>query len=182
MWEVIRSLLVGIQISMQNLKQVVTLCFFKHEHPDALENIELSKAILFYSIVAMAIQINFHGALIAIIAICLEILLTLAFIGLLVLFNKSLEDFTPLACAVFVCSGFIGSIGVPFTLMLYIVKGKWALFLTYSIVALVIWNIMVTKYMFEKIIMISFPQSILLAVGYFLIAYAAPFLGLLVLL
>ncbi len=56
---------------MVNLKPFLAICFFKNQQIEALENITLSKALLFYSIVAMAIQINFHGALVASIIISL---------------------------------------------------------------------------------------------------------------
>jgi hypothetical protein len=130
----------------------------------------------------MAVQINFHGALVASLAICLEILLTLGFLGLLVFSNKLLEDFIPLVCCVFMCTAFIGTLGIPFILMLYLVKGKIAIFIYYSIIGLVIWNISVIKYLFEKILLMSPSRGLILAMSYFSISYAVPFLGLLVLL
>jgi hypothetical protein len=160
---------------MGNLKQFLAICFFKLNQAELAENTRLSSALLFYSAAAMAIQINFHGAFVAAIAICLEILLTLGFLGILTLSNKLLEDYMPLSCAVFMCTGFMAFLGLPFTLMLYIVKGKLALFLTYSLVALMIWSILVIKYLFEKILLLQPVQSLLIAIGYFFIAYASPF-------
>lgn len=166
---------------MENLKPFVAICFFKYEQSDTLENTPLSKALLFYALIAMAIQINFHGALIASIAVCLEMILTLGFMGLVVFYNKLWEDFIPLSCAVFVCTGFIASLGIPFTLMLYVVKGKLALFLYYSIVALIIWNITVIKYVFEKILKVIPLRGFILAMSYFLVAYVMPYLVMLIL-
>jgi hypothetical protein len=161
---------------MENLKQFLAICFFKNKEPDTLENTSFSSALLFYSVVALSIQINFHGALVASIATCLEILSTLVFLGILVLYNKMIEEFHPLCCAVFVCTGFIAGLGMPFTLMLYIIKGKWALFIYYSIVGLVIWNIILIRHLFQKILIINSIPSLLLAVAYFVISYVMPFL------
>jgi hypothetical protein len=161
---------------MENLKQFIALCFFKQHRPDIIENTSISSALLFYSVVAIAIQSNFHGALLAAIATCLEILLTFGFIGLCVFSNKLLEEFIPLSCMVFICTGFIASLCIPFILMLYIIKGKLALFLYYSIVAIIIWNILVIRSLFKHSLLISSMRSFTLAMCYFILSYVSPFL------
>lgn len=165
---------------MENFKQFLAICFFKHQQPEITENTPISSALLFYSVVAFAIQINFHGALGATIATCLEILITLGFVGLCVFSAKLLEEFMPLSCAVFICTGFIAALCLPFILMLYFIKGKLAVFLYYSIVALVVWNIAVIRYLFKKILLMSALRSVVLAMSYFVISYVSPFLAMLI--
>lgn len=166
---------------MENLKQFLALCFFKHQQPELTENTPLSTAILLYSCAAIAIQINFHGALGASVATGVEILLTLGFLGLCVFYNKLLEEFIPLTCAVLICTSMIAGICLPFIIMLYFVKGKLALFLYYTIVSLIIWNIIVVRYLFHKILIISEIRSFILALGYFIVSYVLPFLAMLIL-
>ncbi len=166
---------------MENLKQFLAICFFKHHQTEIAEKTTFSTTLLFYSSVAMAIQINFHGALGAAIATCLEILITLGFIGLCVFSNKVLEEFIPLSCTVFICTGFIASSCLPFILMLYVIKGKLALALYYSIVSIIIWNVLVVRYLFKHVLIISEIRSIVLAVCYFITSYVSPFLIMLIL-
>jgi hypothetical protein len=167
-------------ITMENFKQFLALCFFKHKEPEIASNVSLPSAILFYSLIALSIQGYVGGIGEAILVTFLEVILTLAFTGAVVVRNKVLEDFTPLCCAIFICTGFMGSLGIPFTLMLHMVKGKLAMFFIYSLVALMLWNIVVTKSLFQKTMMLSSFQSSFLAFLYFVIAYAVPFVGIVI--
>jgi hypothetical protein len=165
---------------MDNLKQFLAICFFKHQSSELAENSSLSSALLFYTLVAVAIQINFLGSIGAFIGTGLEILLTLGFIGWLTFSHKILEEFIPFSCAVLVCSGFIASLSIPFILMLYIIKGKLSLFIYYTLVGLIIWNISVIHYLFAKVLQIVSIRSFFLAIGYFFTVYAGNFLAMLI--
>lgn len=162
---------------MENLKPFLALCFFKHKEPEITSNIPLPSAILFYSVVALTIQGYVGGVGGGIIVTFLEIILTLAFVGAVVVGRKIIEDFVPFCCAIFICTGFLGCLGIPFTLMIHMVKGKLAMFFIYSLVALVVWNISVTKHIFEKVVMLRPIKSLALAAVYFVIAYLMPFVG-----
>lgn len=164
-------------ITMENLKPFLALCFFKHKEPEIASNLPLPSAILFYSVVALTIQGYVGGVGGGVIVTFLEIILTLAFAGWVVIHRKIIEDFVPLCCAIFICTGFLGSLGIPFTLMIHMVKGKLAIFFIYSLVVLVLWNIWVTKNIFQKVVMLPSLKSLALAAVYFMIAYIIPFVG-----
>ena len=167
---------------MKNFKTFLALCFFKHSKPEiADDNTSLSSAVLFYTVVALMIQGYVAGIAEGLIVTFLEITLTLAFAGVVVIRRKIIEDFVPLCCAIFICTGIMGCLGLPFTLMIHMVKGKLAMFFIYSLVALVLWNIWITKNIFQKIVMLRSLKSLALAATYFVIAYAAPFVGVLIL-
>lgn len=164
-------------ITMENLKPFLALCFFKHKEPEITSNIPLPSAILLYSIVALTIQGYVGGVGGGIIVTFLEIILTLAFVGAVVIRRKIIEDFVPLCCAIFICTAFLGCLGIPFTLMIHMVKGKLAMFFIYSLVVLVVWNIWVTKNILQKVVMLRSVKGLALAAIYFVIAYLMPFVG-----
>lgn len=163
--------------TMKNFKTFLALCFFKHKEPEIVSDISLPSAILFYSVVALTIQGYVGGIGGGIVVTFLEIILTLAFAGVVVIRRKVIEDFVPLCCAIFICTGFLGCLGIPFTLMIHMVKGKLAMFFIYSLVALVLWNIWVTKSIFQKVAMLRPIKGLALAAIYFVIAYLMPFVG-----
>ena len=163
--------------TMENLKPFLALCFFKHKEPEIVSNISLPSAILFYSAVALTIQGYVGGVGGGIFVTFLEIILTLAFAGGVVIRRKIIEDFVPFCCAIFICTGFLGCLGIPFTLMIHMVKGKLAMFFIYSLVVLVLWNIWVTKNIFQKVVMLPPLKGLALAAFYFVIAYLIPFVG-----
>lgn len=164
-------------ITMENLKPFLALCFFKHKEPEITSNIPLSSGILFYSAIALTIQGYVGGIAGGIIVTFLEIILTLMFVGAVVIHRKIIEDYVPLCCAIFICTAFLGSLGIPFTLMIHMVKGKLAMFFIYSLVALVLWNIWVTKQIFQKVVMLRSVKGLALAAFYFVIAYLIPFVS-----
>jgi hypothetical protein len=164
-------------ITMENLKPFLALCFFKHKESEIVSNISLPTAIACYSVAALTIQGYVGGIAGGIIVTFFEIILTLAFAGAVVIRRKVIEDFVPLCCAIFICTGFLGCLGIPFTLMIHMVKGNLAIFFIYSLVVLVVWNIWVTKSIFEKVAMLRSIKSLALAAFYFVIAYLIPFVG-----
>jgi hypothetical protein len=165
---------------MNSLKQILAICFFKHPSFELAEDNSLSSALSFYALIAIAIQINFLGSIGAVIATSLEILLTLGFIGWLTFSHKILEEFLPFSCAVLICSSFIASLSIPFILMLYIIKGKLSLFIYYTLMGLIIWDIAVIHYLFSKVLLIFSFRSFILAIGYFLTVYAGNFMAMLI--
>lgn len=165
---------------MEQLKQYIQLCWFKGEIDEMPESMPLfRKALIFYTVIAIFLQINIKGFIEAFIEVGIEIIMTCFFVAILLHFAKEKQLFWRVLTAYFVCQDFILIFGVPLLMWVTISDDTWAY---YTLGIIMLWAISVFSYINNQLVSSGSFVSTMLAVTYFTVVYGGGFLLLLVLL
>jgi len=102
----------------------------------------------------------------------IQTILTLLFIALVLLLNKTLYVYIQITTAIIFCSNVISFFIVPLLIWLTVTEDV----LSYYLLALIVlWEFMLVAYILRKAVSINLPASLALAVFYFIAAYLGAF-------
>jgi len=163
---------------MEQLKEYISLCWLKGDLDEMPESMPLFRnALIFYTVVAVFLQINVKGFIEAFIEVGIEIVLTFLFVSILLFFTKAMDQFWRVLTAYFICQDFILIFSVPLLIWVTISEDAWAY---YTLSIIMIWVISVFAYINNQIITSGSFVSTMLSLGYFVTVYGGGFLLLLV--
>ena len=104
--------------------------------------------------------------------VSIETTLTLIFIGLLLLLNKTLYVYIQVTTAIIFCANVISFFIVPVLIWLTVTAD----ILSYYLLGLIfLWDFMLVAYIFKKALSINLPASLALSVFYFIATYLGAF-------
>lgn len=163
------------------LKDYVQLCWFKG-YPEDLQTdrkfLWINLAV--YMLLGLFIQANITDPVEAFIQIFVEILITLIFLGALILKDGSTYHFERFITAILVCENFVYILALPLAFWFIFAKGTAAsVYPIYVGVLLILWSIAIIAYLFKGLFNFDKQISIILSVAYFLFTYFGSFVLLL---
>ena len=104
--------------------------------------------------------------------VSIETTLTLLFIGLILLLNKTLYVYIQVITAIIFCSNVVSLFIIPVLIWLTVTED----ILSYYLLGLIfLWDFMLVAYIFRKVLSINLPASLALSVFYFIVAYLGAF-------
>ena len=158
---------------MEELKQYLSLCWFRNSLADLSESSRLFRyALFFYLVVGISIQANVTEPIEAVLDVFLETILTLVFILTVLFFVKSINLFKIVTTAFLTCTNFIYVIGTP--VMVWVtVSGDEYSFMILGL--LVIWWLAIINYIIKNLMPFSWSASLLLTLGYVTLVYLGSF-------
>ncbi|MGZ8151825.1 MAG: hypothetical protein ACXW0Q_02695 [Methylovulum sp.] len=159
---------------MDILKQYLPLCWFKTNPLDLQESAGFFKQnLLFYFIVEFLMQANMTDDPIeSFYEVGFETVLTMLFIAVMLLLNKSLYAFTRIATAVMFCSNVVAVFIVP--VMVWLTVSEDAISY-YALGLLLIWEYLQVAYIIKKVLSINTSASLVLSFFYFISTYYGAF-------
>jgi len=102
----------------------------------------------------------------------IQTMLTLIFIAIMLLLNKTLYAYVQVATAVVICSNIAAISSVPALVWLTITEDT----LSYYIVGLMIaWDFALMAYIIKQVLAVNFAASLVLALLYFIVTYFGAF-------
>jgi len=102
----------------------------------------------------------------------IQTMLTLIFIAIMLLLNKTLYAYIQVATAVVICSNIAAISSVPALVWLTITEDT----LSYYIVGLMIaWDFALMAYIIKQVLAVNFAASLVLALLYFIVTYFGAF-------
>lgn len=159
---------------MDILKQYLSLCWLQNNPLTLPRSVSfLKQNLLFYFVVEFLMQTNMTDDPIdSFIEVTLETLLVLMFIGVLLFLNRTLYAYIQVATAVIFCANVVGLFIVPVVVWLTVSED----ILSYYLFAiLLLWNYILTTYIFKQVLAINIPASLVLSFFYFVITYFGAF-------
>ena len=104
--------------------------------------------------------------------VSIETTLTLIFIGLLLLLNKTLYVYIQVTTAIIFCANVISLFIIPVLIWLTVTED----ILSYYLLGLIfLWDFMLVAYILKKTLSINLPASLALSVFYFIATYLGAF-------
>ncbi|WP_305907002.1 hypothetical protein Q9L42_018135 [Methylomarinum sp. Ch1-1] len=154
---------------MDTLKQYLPLCWFTANPLDLPRSVRFFRLnLLFYFIVELFIQINMIEYFEAIFEVTLETGLTLVFVGLVVLLNKSGHSFIQVSSAILFCENVVAVVVVPTMIWLTITEDE----LSYVTMAfLMLWDFSLVAYVYKKTLGINTAAGAVVSLFYFTCTY-----------
>ena len=129
--------------------------------------------LLFYFVVEYFMQANMtDDPFESFTEVSIETALTLLFIGLLLLLNKTLYVYIQVTTAIIFCANVISLFIIPVLIWLTVTED----ILSYYLLGLIfLWDFMVVAYILGKALSINLPASLALSVFYFIATYLGAF-------
>lgn len=158
---------------MHTFKFYIPLCWLKGNPLDLPKSVSFFKQNLcFYFIVELFIQANMIDPTEAFVEVILETLLTLGFVALMLLFNKTIHLYISIVTAILVCENIVALFGLPIIIWLT-VSESW---LSYSIVAcLIVWDYVLVSYIIKKVLAVNIVATMIVSFAYFALTYAGAY-------
>ncbi len=156
------------------LKDYIQLCWFRGEPYDLPTDRKfLWINIGLYLLFGLFIQANISDPLEAFLQVFLEILITLAFMAIIVLKkDEGFYTFERFLTAILVCENFIYVLGLPLAFWFIFAKGSATeIYPIYIAAFLISWSLAIIAYLLKEIFEFSWQVSISLSVLYFLLTY-----------
>jgi len=128
---------------------------------------------VFYFIVEYVLQANMtDDPFESFIEVGMETMLTLLFIGLVLVLNRTLYVYIQVTTAIIFCANIVSLFIFPVLVWLTISED----ILSYYLLGLLFfWEFMIVAYILKKVLSINLPASLALAVFYFIATYMAAF-------
>ncbi len=128
---------------------------------------------MFYFIVEYVLQANMtDDPFESFIEVGMETMLTLLFIGLVLVLNRTLYVYIQVTTAIIFCANIVSLFIFPVLVWLTISED----ILSYYLLGLLFfWEFMIVAYILKKVLSINLPASLALAVFYFIATYMAAF-------
>jgi len=160
--------------NIEALKQYLPLCWFKNNPLNLTKSLAFfNQNLLFYYLVEYFLQTNMvDDPIESFFEVTLETSLTLLFIGLMLLLNKSLFAFIQVATAVLFCENVVSIFAIPVLVWLTVSDSPFSYYV-FSLLAL--WDFALITYIFKRVLVINLTASAALAVFYFVMTYGAAF-------
>lgn len=163
---------------MKLLLEYIALCFFIN-NPNDLEPSRpfVWKVIGFYLVSGIVVEANIGDLPDATLEVALRAIIATIQIALLLLMIKQWPKFTQLLTAIFICENVMMTLGVGLEILdIFVHKTPYQEVPLYLGSALIIWYLAVLAYILRQTFSFKLFVSLLLATGYFIMAYGVPFL------
>jgi hypothetical protein len=161
-------------LTIDILRQYLPLCWFGRDPLELTRSMSFFRLnLLFYFVVEYFMQANMtDDPFESFIEVGIQTILTLLFIALVLLLNKTLYVYIQITTAIIFCSNVISFFIVPLLIWLTVTEDV----LSYYLLALIVlWEFMLVAYILRKAVSINLPASLALAVFYFIAAYLGAF-------
>lgn len=158
---------------MSTIKQYFPLCFFKTDPLDLPSSVSFFKQNLwFYFIVELFIQANMIDPSEAFFEVIVETSLTLSFVWLILLLNKTKHLYIQIATAVLFCENVIALFGVPVVIWLTVSEDILSY---YTFGLLILWDFALITFIIQKVLSINIAASLAISFFYFMMTYAGAY-------
>lgn len=158
---------------MQNIKAYLPLCWFRENLLRLPQSGEfLKQNLLFYFGVVFFIQFNMSDDIEAIFEVMLETVFTLAFVGLVLMLNQSLDNFPVVCTSLLFVQNFISILMVPVVFWLTTTESLPS-YATLGV--LLIWLVLLIARIFKQILFINNSAAFVVSLAYFTVAYAGAY-------
>lgn len=155
------------------IKAYLPLCWFRDDILRLPQSGEfLKKNLLFYFGVVFFIQFNMSDDIESIFEVILETLFTLAFIWLILLLNRSLDNFAGVCSAVLFVQNFISILVVP---VVFWVTTTESLASYLVLLILVVWMVLLVARIFKQILFINNSAALVVSLAYFIMIYGGSY-------
>lgn len=158
---------------IHTFKCYIPLCWLRGDPLDLPISVSFFKQNLcFYFIIELFIQANMIDPTEAFFEVILETLLTLGFVALILLFNKTIHLYIPIITAVLFCENIVALLGLPVIIWLT-VSDSW---LSYVLIAyLILWDYVLICYIVKKVLVVNIIASMVVSFSYFALTYAGAY-------
>jgi len=159
---------------MDILKQYLPLCWLKNNPLELPRSVYFFKQnLLFYFVSEYFMQANMtDDPLESFTEVSIETFLTLIFIGVMLIFNRTLYAYVQVTTAIIFCANIIGLFVVPVLIWLTVSEDP----LSYYFLALLLfWDYAVVTYIIRQVLSVNILASLVLALFYFTATYFAAF-------
>jgi hypothetical protein len=159
---------------MKNIiKLYLPLCWLKTNPVDLPRSTEfLQQNLWFYFVVELFIQANMIDPSEAFVEVVIETGLTIGFVGLILLLNKTTHLYVQILTAVLFCENIIAIFGVPIVVWLTVSES----FISYYFMGfLVFWDFILITYIIKKVLSINTAASLTISFFYFMMTYAGAY-------
>jgi hypothetical protein len=161
-------------LTIEILRQYLPLCWFRHNPFELTRSISFFRLnLLFYFVVEYLLQANMtDDPFESFFEVSLETTLTLLFIGLLLLLNRTLYAYIQVTTAIIFCANIISLFIFPVLVWLTISEN----ILSYYLLGVIfLWDFLIVAYILRKALSINLPASLALTVFYFITTYLGAF-------
>jgi hypothetical protein len=158
---------------MNNFKAYLPLCWFRG-YVLLLPTTQrfFKQNLFFYFAVIFFIQFNMSDDIDAIFEVILETLLTLGFVGGILLLNKSHDSFAQITTAILFCQNVISTFLLP--VMFWATTSKEAFgYLLLS--GFLFWAVLLIARIFKQVLDINNAAALVVSLAYFLIVYGGAY-------
>lgn len=154
---------------MSTFKSYLPLCWLGADPLDLpRSDTFFEKNIVFYFFVELFIQANMIDPSEAFFEVVLETTLTMGFVGLILLLNKTTHLYLQILTAVLFCENIVALFGVPVVIWLTVTDDM----LSYILMGiLVFWDYVLITYIVKKILSINILASLVISFFYFILTY-----------
>ena len=158
---------------MSHFKQYLPLCWFAENPLDLPASISFFKQnLFFYFGLELFTQINMIDAHEALLEVTIETSLTLLFVAIVLLLNKSFHAYIPIATAVLFTENIVAVFGLPTMIWLAMTEHELS-YLTMFL--LVVWDFALMAYIFQKCLGINLLAGWIVSIIYFFSTYGAAY-------
>ncbi len=158
---------------MNSIKLYLPLCWLKVNPIDFPKSVGFFKQnLLFYFFVELLIQANMIDPSEALFEVILETTLTLIFVGLIVLLNKTTHLYFQIATAILFCENVVAIFGVPVVFWLTISE-DWLSYVLFGL--LILWDFVLITFIIKKLLSINIAASLTMAFIYFIMTYVGAY-------
>ena len=159
------------------LNDYLQLCWLNGYHEDLPTNRKfLWINLVVYLLLGLFIQSNISDPVEAFIQILIEVVITLLFIGALLLKDGNAYNFERFLTAILVCENFVYVLGLPILFWYIFAKGSdIANYPIYIGMALRIWSVVIIAYLLKGLFDFNWKTSASLSVLYFVLTYFGSF-------
>jgi hypothetical protein len=159
---------------MDVLKHYLPLSGLKANPLELPRSVDFFKQnLLFYFVAEYFMQANMtDDPLEAFVEVSMATLLTLLFIGVTLLFNRTLYAYIQVTTAVIFCTNIVAVLIVPVLVWLTVSEDA----LSYYILALLLlWSYVLVTYIFKQVLSVNIFASLIVSLSYFIVTYLGAF-------
>jgi hypothetical protein len=156
------------------LRQYLPLCWFSRNPLELTRSMSFFRLnLLFYFVVEYFMQANMtDDPFESFTEVSIETILTLLFIGFVLLLNKTLYIYIQITTAIIFCANIVSLFIIPVLIWLTVTED----ILSYYLLGVIfLWDFMLVAYILGKALSINLPASLALSVFYFIATYLGAF-------
>lgn len=155
---------------MEALKQYLNLCWFEKKPLELIRSVRFFKQnLVFYYFAQFFLQSNLTDDPIeSFYEVSLEVVLTLIFIGLMLLLNKTLHAYFQVCSAILFCANVVSFFAIPVVIWLTMTENPLSY---YFLTLLLLWYFSLVSYIIKMVAVINIFASLALSFLYFTFVY-----------
>ncbi len=154
---------------MDTFRQYFPLCWFAANPLDLPRSLRFFKHnLVIYFVIELFIQLNMIDDIEAVFEVILETGLTLAFIGAILLLNKSTHSFIQVSSSILFCENVVAVLAVPVMVWLTMTDDEFSYL---SMLLLVIWDFSLVAFVCKKALGINSAAGCVISLVYFACTY-----------